>query len=196
MCEEWKPQHCWWILVCDNVKEIYQVRTLHLWFLGPPTVSCLQCRSYLSANNPPTTVVLYLQEGPLPALVIVLRCTKCNLNYHPDIFWKHFWTLLLSNQWWNVPSKLYMKRSYDCCCWVTHAYNTFHNILHYVPWIFISMYSIIFYPGIMHGCLLSPGQRSTMKWIKGLPMLNELETSSINSHSCQDQVDDSIYTVI
>ena len=33
----------------------------------------------------------------------------------------------------------YMKRSYDCCCWVTHAYNTFHNILHYVPWIFISM---------------------------------------------------------
>ena len=61
-------------------------RTPHLRFLGPPTLSCLQCRSCLSTNNPPTTVVPYSQEGPLPALVIILRCTKCNLNYHPDVF--------------------------------------------------------------------------------------------------------------
>ena len=191
MCEEWKPQHCWWM------KEIYQVRTPHLWFLGPPTVSCLQCRSSLSANNPPTTVVLYLQEGPLPALVIILRCTKCNLNYHPDIFWKHFWILLL---WCRATSgEMYPASLHEKKLWLLLLGNT---CIQHLPQYFalctmnIYKYAIIFYPGIMHGCLLSPGQRSTMKWIKGLPLLNELETSSINSHSCQDQVDDSIYTVI
>ena len=55
-------------------------------FLVPPTVSCFQCQPSLSANNPPTTVVLYLQDGPLSALVIILQYARCNLNYHPKVF--------------------------------------------------------------------------------------------------------------
>lgn len=107
--------------------------------------------------------------------------------------------MMLSNQWWNVPSKLTWKEG--CALWLLLPGKTYiQHHPHYfalciIQWLAISMHSIIFfYSGIMHGHLLSLGQRSTMKWIKGLPTLNELETSSINSHSCQDQVDNSIYT--
>ncbi len=31
-------------------------------------------------------VVFYTYDGPFPATKIILRCSRCNLNYHPDIF--------------------------------------------------------------------------------------------------------------
>ena len=48
------------------------IATPYCHFLVPPTVSCFQCQPSVSANNPPTTVVLYSQDGPLSALVITL----------------------------------------------------------------------------------------------------------------------------
>lgn len=58
----------------------------HLRFLGPPAVSCYQCHSPLCANNSPTSIVFYSQDGPIPASKIILRCTRCKLNYHPEMF--------------------------------------------------------------------------------------------------------------
>ena len=58
----------------------------YLRFLGPPVLCCLRCRSSLTANNAPTCVVLYTQDGPVPASKVILRCTACQLNYHPDTY--------------------------------------------------------------------------------------------------------------
>ena len=58
----------------------------HLRFLGPPAISCYQCHSPLCAKNSPTSIVFYSQDGPIPASKIILRCTRCKLNYHPEMF--------------------------------------------------------------------------------------------------------------
>ena len=58
----------------------------HLHFLAPPTELCYRYHSPLYANNPPTSIVLYLQDGPIPVSKIILQCTRCNLNYHPDMY--------------------------------------------------------------------------------------------------------------
>ena len=58
----------------------------HLRFLGPPSVFCYHCHSPLSANNSPTSIVLYSQDGPIPASKIILRCKRCNIHYHPEVF--------------------------------------------------------------------------------------------------------------
>ena len=58
----------------------------HLRFLGPPSVFCYRCHSPLSANNSPTSIVLYSQDGPIPASKIILRCKSCNVHYHPEVF--------------------------------------------------------------------------------------------------------------
>lgn len=50
-------------------------------FLAPPTNFCLRCGSLLSTHNKPTTVICYTQNGPLPAMKIILRCDKCGTNY-------------------------------------------------------------------------------------------------------------------
>ena len=58
----------------------------HLLFLGPPSVFCYHCHSPLSANNSPTSIVLYSQDGPIPASKIILRCKRCNIHYHTEVF--------------------------------------------------------------------------------------------------------------
>jgi len=58
----------------------------HTHFLGPPCVSCLQCQGRLVVHNPPTAVIWYSRDGPLPAAKIVLWCRNCSIQYHPDMF--------------------------------------------------------------------------------------------------------------
>lgn len=60
----------------------------HTHFLGPPCVPCicLQCQGRLVVHNPPTAVIWYSRDGPLPAAKIVLRCRNCSIQYHPDMF--------------------------------------------------------------------------------------------------------------
>lgn len=72
------PEYLW--------KATHDTGLPHLRFLAPPTVSCLRCQSLLCSNNPPISVVLYSQDGPIPASKSVLRCARCNLNYHPEWF--------------------------------------------------------------------------------------------------------------
>lgn len=55
-------------------------------FLGPPCVSRLQCQGRLVVHNPPTAVMWYSRDGLLPAAKIVLRCSNCSIQYHPDMF--------------------------------------------------------------------------------------------------------------
>ena len=58
----------------------------HLAFLGPPVASCFTCDSQLRSHNPPSTVVCYGFDGPIPGLKITLRCVKCGLNYRYILF--------------------------------------------------------------------------------------------------------------
>ena len=67
-------------------KATHDTGIAHLRFLASPTVWCLRCRSPLCSNNPPTNVLLYSLDGPIPASKLVLRCTRCSLNYHPEWF--------------------------------------------------------------------------------------------------------------
>ena len=53
-------------------------------FLGPPSTTCLECKSLLVTNHAPIDVVCYTMDGPLPALKITLRCRGCQLNYRYD----------------------------------------------------------------------------------------------------------------
>ena len=48
-------------------KATHDTGIAHLRFLASPTVWCLRCQSPLCSNNPPTNVVLYSQDGPIPA---------------------------------------------------------------------------------------------------------------------------------
>ena len=57
----------------------------HLRFLGPPAVQS-RVISALCANISPTSVVFYSKDGPILAFKIILRCTRCKLNYHPEMF--------------------------------------------------------------------------------------------------------------
>ena len=67
-------------------KATHDTGIAHLRFLASPTVWCLRCQSPLCSNNPPTNVVLYSQDGPIPASKLDFRCTRCSLNYHPEWF--------------------------------------------------------------------------------------------------------------
>lgn len=58
----------------------------HMRFVGPPLSSCINCHSALRANNPPISIVLYTNDGPIPASKIIQKCSNCNLNYHPEMF--------------------------------------------------------------------------------------------------------------
>ena len=53
----------------------------HLAFLGPPVASCYACDGQLQTHNPPTSILCYELDGPIPALKITLRCGTCGLNY-------------------------------------------------------------------------------------------------------------------
>lgn len=53
----------------------------HLAFLGPPVATCYACNGQLLTHNPPTSILCYGLDGPLPALKITLRCGTCGLNY-------------------------------------------------------------------------------------------------------------------
>ena len=53
----------------------------HLAFLGPPVTTCYACDGHLQTHNPPTSILCYGLDGPIPALKITLRCNTCGLNY-------------------------------------------------------------------------------------------------------------------
>ena len=53
----------------------------HLAFLGPPVTNCCVCDNQLKTHNPPTNVLCFGFDGPIPALKITLRCGICGLNY-------------------------------------------------------------------------------------------------------------------
>ena len=42
---------------------------------------CFSCDTSLQAQHPPTPVVCYTCNGPLPALKLTLQCEKCGINY-------------------------------------------------------------------------------------------------------------------
>ena len=54
-------------------------------FIGPPVLDCVTCKQQLQSHNPPTPVVCFGLEGPLPGLKITLRCRNCCLNYRYTI---------------------------------------------------------------------------------------------------------------
>ena len=67
-------------LLWEASMEYNSPRTL---YLAPPCDSCLVCASPLIAHNHPTTVICYTEQGPVPAIKIILRCSRegCRINY-------------------------------------------------------------------------------------------------------------------
>ena len=59
----------------------FKTQTPHLLFLGPPTNVCFACSHTLHVHNHPSTVIVFDLNGPLPALKLTLRCTRCCINY-------------------------------------------------------------------------------------------------------------------
>ena len=55
-------------------------------YLAPPCDSCIICSTPLVTHNQPTTVVCYTENGPIPALKIILCCPShgCGINYRYD----------------------------------------------------------------------------------------------------------------
>ena len=50
-------------------------------FLSPPVDQCLSYGMPLQAHHPPTAVVCYTWDGPIPASKLTLRCDECSINY-------------------------------------------------------------------------------------------------------------------
>lgn len=50
-------------------------------FLSPPVDHCILCDTPLQAHHPPTAVVCYTWDGPLPGSKLTLRCDECGINY-------------------------------------------------------------------------------------------------------------------
>ena len=63
----------------------FATKTPHMLFMGPPTTTCLRCSKVLKSHNPPSQVLCFSWNGPLPALKITLRCTECMINYRYKI---------------------------------------------------------------------------------------------------------------
>ena len=53
------PRHVLW-------KATFDTKMPLLLFIGPPVLDCIVCKKQLLAHNPPTTVVCFGLEGPLP----------------------------------------------------------------------------------------------------------------------------------
>ena len=68
------PESCLW-------KATFLEESPHNIFLSPPVDKCFSCDTSLQAHHPPTSVVCYTWNGPLPALKLTLRCEKCGINY-------------------------------------------------------------------------------------------------------------------
>lgn len=62
-------------------KATFAKKISHMLFLGPPTETCFNCASPLQSHNPPSLVLCFGLQGPLPALKITLRCSHCCVNY-------------------------------------------------------------------------------------------------------------------
>lgn len=59
----------------------FETQKPHMLFLGPPTNVCFTCSHTLHVHNRPSTVIGFGLNGPLPALKLTLRCTRCCINY-------------------------------------------------------------------------------------------------------------------
>uniref|UniRef100_A0A1X7UPD7 CxC5 like cysteine cluster associated with KDZ domain-containing protein n=1 Tax=Amphimedon queenslandica TaxID=400682 RepID=A0A1X7UPD7_AMPQE len=59
----------------------FSLQLPHTEYLGPPVIRCLGCDNMLEVHNAPTTVICHTLHGPVLALKITLRCSRCLLNY-------------------------------------------------------------------------------------------------------------------